>query len=201
MLKDILLENGFTEDQFNTIKSCINKSEDYVPKATFNEELAKTKKLKEDLNSRDEQLKSLTEKVGDNEALQAEIKKLQDDNAKAKKEYNDSIKKIQKDNALINKYGDAVYSIEDIKRVYDYNKLVLNDKGEIIDGFEEQDAKIREQYPHYFKPKDNSTNGNGGINGLPPASGSNPAKPILTEAQKNVQAGIDLVKAIRGIKE
>ena len=143
MLKDILLENGFTEEQFNTIKACINKSEDYVPKATFNDELAKNKKLKEDINSRDEQLKQLTEKVGDNESLKDEIKKLQDDNAKAKKEYNDSIKKMQKDNALISKYGESVYSIDDIKRVYDYDKLILNDKGEIIDGFEDQDKLIR----------------------------------------------------------
>lgn len=200
MLKDILLENGFTEEQFDTIKSCINKSEDYVPKATFNDELAKNKKLKEDLNARDEQLKTLNEKVGDNEALQAEIRKLQDDNAKAKKDYNDSIKKMQKDNALLSKYGDSVYSIEDIKRVYDYNKLTLNEKGEIIDGFEDQDNYIREHYPHYFKPKDGS-DGKSSINGLPPASGSNPAKPILTDAQKNTQAGIDLVKAIRGIKD
>lgn len=197
MLKDILLENGFTEDQFNTIKACINKSEDYVPKATFNDELAKNKKLKEDINSRDEQLKQLTEKVGDNESLQAEIKKLQDDNAKAKKEYNDSIKKMQKDNALISKYGDSVYSIDDIKRVYDYDKLILNDKGEIIDGFDDQDKLIREQYPHYFKPLEDKSK----INGLAPASGSNPSKPILTDAQKNTQMGIDLVKAIRGIKD
>lgn len=199
MLKDLLVENGFTEEQFDTIKACINKSEDYVPKATFNAELDKVKKLKEEISARDEQLKSLNEKVGDNETLKVEIKKLQDDNAKAKKDYNDNVKRIQKDFAITNKYGDKVYNIEDIKRVMDYDKLILNDNGDIIDGLEAQDAIIREKYPHYFKAEDGSNNSK--INGLPPAAGSNPQKPIITDLEKAKQEGIDLVKAIRGIKD
>jgi uncharacterized protein YigA (DUF484 family) len=198
MLKDLLLENGFTEDQIKTIISNINSSQDYVPKATFNAELEKVRNLKADILNRDDQLKALNDKVGDNENLQKEIKRLQDENTKAKKDYNDNIKRMQKDIAIASKYGDSVYNIDDIKRNFNYDKITLNEKGEIIDGFEAQDIAIREKYPHYFKTQTTNTISIDGVNA---SAGSNPSKPILSDAELNAQAGIDLVKALRGIKD
>jgi len=200
MLKDLLVKNGFTEDQCKTIIDNINESQDYVPKGTFNAELDKNKQLKADIATRDAQLKDLSEKAGDNAALKADIEILQAENAKAKKDYADGLKRMQKDIALASKYGESVYNIDDIKRSFNYEKLTLNEKGEIIDGFEEQDKEIREKCPHYFKPANGGQKTPNSILGTPPAAGSNPGQPNLTDEQKNRQASIDIVKAIRGIK-
>ena len=196
MLNELLAQKGFTEENIKDIIASINASEEYIPKGLFNSKLSEIKALKDDVAQRDGQLKDLGSKIGENENLQKEIAKMKADNDALKKQHNDEMKKFYKDNAILQKYNGSVYNIEDIKRVMNYDKIVLNERGEIIDGFEEQDKLIRETYPHYFKP----SNAGADITGALPSSGGTDGCEPLTDAQKTQQASIDIVKMIRGIK-
>lgn len=96
-LKEILGES-YTEEIEKAVSTKIGK--DFVSRNDFNAKNEKVKALEGQIAQRDEQLENL--KKVDAEGLQAQIAKLQQENADKKAEYERNLEKVQFEHALDN---------------------------------------------------------------------------------------------------
>lgn len=96
-LKEILGES-YTEEIEKAVSTKIGK--DFVSRNDFNAKNEKVKVLEGQIAQRDEQLENL--KKVDAEGLQAQIAKLQQENADKKAEYERNLEKVQFEHALDN---------------------------------------------------------------------------------------------------
>lgn len=159
-----LISKGFTEEQARLILSLHKQAIDgnYVPKATFNEELEKVKTANNTIAERDKQIAELGKFKGTAEELQQKVDDLTVENSKAKQEYEDKLKKMETDNAIRSAIADQVHSPDDIIPRLDVAKLTINE-GKVVAGLVEQLDAIKKTSPHYFK----EAKGDDGKGGLP----------------------------------
>lgn len=120
-----------------------------IPKEQYNVVSETKKKLESDLKARDEQLDVLKKSTGDVEELRDQIGKLQDDNKKAKDDYELKLKDMKFDAAIEKALSDAIHPDLIVSKI-DRNKLVLNDDGTVI-GLDEQKKELQKSYADQFK--------------------------------------------------
>ena len=90
---------GATDEQINALLD-VNSADIGKAKADYNEKLEEIKALNRTVSDRDNQLKTLKESAGDNEALKQQITQLQTENSTAKESFQKELDKLKFDSAL-----------------------------------------------------------------------------------------------------
>ncbi|MEG2908126.1 MAG: phage scaffolding protein [Erysipelotrichaceae bacterium] len=122
-----------------------------VPKEQYNTLSTTKTQLEDDIAKRDKQLVDLKNSTGDVNELQSQIKKLQDDNESAKKEYDEKVKNLQYDAAIEKALTNAIHP-DLVSGKIQREKLKLNNDGTIT-GLDEQVTALKESYKDLFKPE------------------------------------------------
>lgn len=144
MNKEELLKLGLTEEQTNKVlEANTEQLKGFIPKHRFDEVNNDNKNLKSQLTDRDNQLSELKKNNKDNEELNAQIKKLQEDNKAATEKYEAELSKIKLDNAVNTALLSAkAKNSKAVKALLDLDKVNLD--GENLTGLEEQIKALRE---------------------------------------------------------
>lgn len=125
----------------------------WIPKDKFNEANEAKKKLETDLKDRDKQLADLKDAAKGNEELQAQIKKLQDDNKATKEKYDADMKDLQLNTALKLALGSDVHDADYAISQLDKSKIEIGEDGSIKAGLEDQVKSLRESKAFLFAEK------------------------------------------------
>lgn len=125
----------------------------WIPKDKFNEANEAKKKLETDLKDRDKQLADLKDAAKGNEELQAQIKKLQDDNKATKEKYDADMKDLQLNTALKLALGSDVHDADYAISQLDKSKIEIGEDGSIKAGLEDQVKSLRESKAFLFADK------------------------------------------------
>lgn len=116
------------------------------------------------VSERDKQLEELKKSVGDSESLKEQINKLQEDNAKATKEYETKINQMKVDNAITLALTNAkAKNAKAVRALLDLENAELD--GETVKGLDKQIEKLKESDAYLF-------DGDKQINGAKPAEGT-----------------------------
>lgn len=138
MNKEKLLSLGLTEDQATAI---LEAFKGYVPPERFNEVNEAKKRAEELVSEREKQIDSLKKSAGDNDALKAQIEKLQGENKAAKEKYESDLKTLRIDNAI-----DAALTASGAKNLKAARALLNMDEisidGENVKGIDSQIKKL-----------------------------------------------------------
>lgn len=150
MKKEDLIAMGLTEEQAKKAMESLDGN--YVTKDRFNEVNEENKTLKQSVADRDKQLEDLKKSAGDNEALQKQIKELQDANKAEAKKHADEMKDLKLTNAIKLAVAGKVHDEDMAAALFDRTKLVLTEDGKVA-GLDEQLKSIRESKGFLFKPE------------------------------------------------
>lgn len=166
MNKEKLLELGLTEEQ---AKAVLEGFKGYVPPERFNEVNEAKKNAEALVSERDKQIEGLKKSTGDNEALKAEIEKLQGENKAAKEKYESDIKTLKINNAIDSALTSAgAKNLKAVRALLDMEKITL--EGDEVKGVDDQiKALVKgEDSSFLFNVKD----GEGKPKGMKAADGS-----------------------------
>jgi hypothetical protein len=169
-LKELLKGMNLTDEQIKQITEGVEGHyKGYVPKHRFDEVNDAKKSLESALKERDEQLSALKKAAEGNEALQNQIKELQEANKQAKEKYETEMKELRTNAALKLALSGKVYDPDLVVGLLDKTKIELDEAGNVKAGFDDQIKALRESKAFLFVPEDK-----GGIQfrGLKPADGS-----------------------------
>lgn len=121
---------------------------------------------KAQVSERDSQLEKLKKSVGDSESLKEQISKLQEDNAKATKDYEAKIKQMGIESAVVLALTNAkVKNAKAVRALLDLENAELD--GETIKGLDKQIEKLKTSDAYLFEDVSKPS-----INGIKPAEGS-----------------------------
>ncbi len=141
--------------------------EGYVQKMQLDTVAAENKTLKQSVADRDRQLEELKKSSGDNEALQKQIKDLQEANKAEAKKHADELRDLRLTSAIKLAVAGKVHDEDMAAALFDRTKLVLTEDGKVA-GLEEQLKAIKESKGFLFKTA-------GAGQGYDPAGGGNGA--------------------------
>ncbi|WP_337033210.1 phage scaffolding protein [Paenibacillus illinoisensis] len=156
-LKELLgeeLYNQVIEKTGDKHKVAIVSDGNWMPKEKFNEANTARKQAEDTLKERDQQLEQLRKSAGDNETLQADIKKLQDENKAAQEKYAADLKELQLNTALKLSLSGQVYDPDIVAGLLDKTKIELNEDGSVKGGLEEQVNGLRDSKAFLFVQKE-----------------------------------------------
>lgn len=122
----------------------------YVTKSRFNEVNEKSKLFEKQVNERDSQLKDLKKNVGNNEALKAQIDKLQQTNKEQKDASDKAMHDLRLNTAIKLAIGDKAQDSEIVAGLIDKEKIILSEDGKIT-GLNEQLAALQKEKAFLFK--------------------------------------------------
>lgn len=148
MTKEQLIALGLTEEQANKVVEGYGTT---IPKSRFDEVNNAKKQLETDLASRDKQLEEL--KKVDAEVLQAQIEKLQGENATAKEEYESKLKETQLSSAIKLALTGKVHDSDIATSLIDKALIELDVEGKVTKGLDEQLKTLQESKPFLFVPE------------------------------------------------
>jgi hypothetical protein len=142
MKKEDFLKLGLTEEQATkAAEASAEELKGFIPKSRFDEVNDTKKKLEEDIKTRDTQLEEL--KKVDAAGLQQKITDLQNENKTAKEKFDADLKKLQIDNAVEKALiGAKSKNVKAVKALLDLEKAELD--GETIKGLDDQLKKLKE---------------------------------------------------------
>lgn len=116
------------------------------------------------------QLKALKD-AGDPEKLKTDLTAAQAKLTDLQKEHQAEVTKIRKSHQAALKVINDAHDPSDVVSALDFEKIMLNDKGEIVSGLDEQLNDLKAKKPHWFKAADEGS----GTGGIPPVIGGKPA--------------------------
>ncbi|MCI9141602.1 MAG: hypothetical protein HFH87_03135 [Lachnospiraceae bacterium] len=152
MKKEEFTALGISEELAEKAEAASKKElEGYVLKSQLDTVDAENKTLKQSVADRDKQLDELKKSSGNNEALQNQIKELQDANKEAAKKHADELKELRLTNAIKLAVAGKVHDEDMAAALFDRSKLVLTEDGKVA-GLEEQLKSIQEAKSFLFKP-------------------------------------------------
>jgi hypothetical protein len=168
MKKEDFLKLGLTEEQATkAAEASAEELKGFIPKSRFDEVNDTKKKLEEDIKTRDTQLEEL--KKVDAAGLQQKITDLQNENKIAKEKFDADLKKLQIDNAVEKALiGAKSKNVKAVKALLDLEKAELD--GETIKGLDDQLKKLKEGEDTKFLFESESTKPN--FKGIKPADKS-----------------------------
>lgn len=136
-------------------KIAIVSDGNWFPKEKFDEVYNAKKQAETDLKERDKQLSQLQEAAKGNEALQTQIKELQEANKTATEKYQKEAKELQLKTALKLKLAGKVHetALDDVLNQFDTTKIELDEHGNIKGGYDDQEKSLRESKGFYFVPE------------------------------------------------
>lgn len=175
-LKELLgddLYNQVIEKTGDKHKVAIVSDGNWMPKEKFNEANTARKQAEDTLKERDQQLEQLRKSAGDNETLQADIKKLQDENKAAQEKYAADLKELQLNTALKLSLSGQVHDPDIVAGLLDKTKIELNEDGSVKAGLEDQVKALSESKAFLFVQ---TTDGKPVFRGAKPAEGTPPGQ-------------------------
>ena len=139
---------GATDEQINALLD-VNSADIGKAKADYNEKLEEIKALNKTVSDRDNQLKTLKESAGDNEALKQQITQLQTENSTAKESFQKELDKLKFNSALELKLASSgAKNPKALKGLLDMDKIHYEDGS--LTGFAEQLEIIKKENDYLF---------------------------------------------------
>lgn len=184
MTKEQLQALNLTEEQINAIIEDYGKN--YVSKAQFNEKNDAYKQAKQEIENLTNDISTLSEANKANEALQSQIKELQDAATQREADYNESIKTLKIDTAItkaLSKSGAMNETI--LTGLLDRTKIAIGEDNTIT-GIQEQIVALKESDPYLFKQDS--------IKGVVPGDATPKTHDGITKEQFNKMSYLDRVK-------
>jgi len=184
MTKEQLQALNLTEEQINAIIEDYGKN--YVSKAQFNEKNDAYKQAKQEIENLTNDISTLSEANKANEALQSQIKELQDAATKREADYNESIKTLKIDTAItkaLSKSGAMNETI--LTGLLDRTKIAIGEDNTIT-GIQEQIVALKESDPYLFKQHS--------IKGVVPGDATPKTNYGITKEQFNKMSYLDRVQ-------
>ncbi len=183
MTKQQLQALNLTEEQINAIIEDYGKN--YVSKAQFNEKNDAYKQAKVEIENLTNDINTLSEANKANEALQSQIKELQDAATKREADYNENIKNMKIDTAIakaLSKSGAMNETI--LTGLLDRTKIAIGEDNTIT-GIQEQISALKESDPYLFKQDS--------IKGVVPGDATPKKNDGITKEQFNKMSYLDRV--------
>lgn len=184
MTKEQLQALSLTEEQINAIIEDYGKN--YVSKAQFNEKNDAYKQAKLEIENLTNDISTLSEANKANEALQSQIKELQDAATKREADYNENIKNMKIDTAItkaLSKSGAMNETI--LTGLLDRTKIAIGEDNTIT-GIQEQISALKESDPYLFKQDS--------IKGVVPGDATPKTNDGITKEQFNKMSYLDRVR-------
>jgi len=184
MTKEQLQALNLTEEQINAIIEDYGKN--YVSKAQFNEKNDAYKQAKQEIENLTNDISTLSEANKANEALQSQIKELQDAATQREADYNESIKNMKIDTAItkaLSKSGAMNETI--LTGLLDRTKIAIGEDNTIT-GIQEQIVALKESDPYLFKQDS--------IKGVVPGDATPKTNDGITKEQFNKMSYLDRVQ-------
>ena len=184
MTKEQLQALNLTEEQINAIIEDYGKN--YVSKVQFNEKNDAYKQAKQEIENLTADINNLSEANKANEALQSQIKELQDAATQREADYNESIKNMKIDTAItkaLSKSGAMNETI--LTGLLDRTKIAIGEDNTIT-GIQEQIVALKESDPYLFKQDS--------IKGVVPGDATPKTHDGITKEQFNKMSYLDRVQ-------
>lgn len=184
MTKEQLQALNLTDEQINAIIEDYGKN--YVSKTQFNEKNDAYKQAKLEIENLTTDINNLSEANKANEALQSQIKELQDAATQREADYNESIKTLKIDTAItkaLSKSGAMNETI--LTGLLDRTKIAIGEDNTIT-GIQEQINALKESDPYLFKQDS--------IKGVVPGDATPKTNDGITKEQFNKMSYLDRVK-------
>lgn len=184
MTKEQLQALNLTDEQINAIVEDYGKN--YVSKAQFNEKNDAYKQAKQEIENLTNDISTLSEANKANEALQSQIKELQDAATKREADYNENIKNMKIDTAItkaLSKSGAMNETI--LTGLLDRTKIAIGEDNTIT-GIQEQIVALKESDPYLFKQDS--------IKGVVPGDATPKTHDGITKEQFNKMSYLDRVQ-------
>lgn len=184
MTKEQLQAINLTEEQINAIIEDYGKN--YVSKAQFNEKNDAYKQAKQEIENLTNDISTLSEANKANEALQSQIKELQDAATQREADYNENIKNMKIDTAItkaLSKSGAMNETI--LTGLLDRTKIAIGEDNTIT-GIQEQIVALKESDPYLFKQDS--------IKGVVPGDATPKTHDGITKEQFNKMSYLDRVQ-------
>lgn len=184
MTKEQLQALNLTEEQINAIIEDYGKN--YVSKTQFNEKNDAYKQAKQEIENLTTDINNLSEANKANEALQSQIKELQDAATQREADYNESIKTLKIDTAItkaLSKSGAMNETI--LTGLLDRTKIAIGEDNTIT-GIQEQIVALKESDPYLFKQDS--------IKGVVPGDATPKTHDGITKEQFNKMSYLDRVQ-------
>lgn len=165
-----LIALGLSKEVAGQVVTMHKKSltDNYVPKARFDEVGAEVKALKETLGERNAQLKDFEKFKGTNEELTAKIQSLTEENASKMAEAEAKMQQMRKESAVRLSLGSMVHDADIVLGLLGTDNIKLGGDGNPV-GLEEQLKPLRESKPFLFKAEEKKKPGFE-VRGKPPTS-------------------------------
>ena len=184
MTKEQLQALNLTDEQINAIIEDYGKN--YVSKTQFNEKNDAYKQAKQEIENLTADINNLSEANKANEALQSQIKELQDAATQREADYNESIKTLKIDTAItkaLSKSGAMNETI--LTGLLDRTKIAIGEDNTIT-GIQEQINALKESDPYLFKQDS--------IKGVVPGDATPKTNDGITKEQFNKMSYLDRVQ-------
>lgn len=184
MTKEQLQALNLTDEQINAIIEDYGKN--YVSKAQFNEKNDAYKQAKQEIENLTNDISTLSEANKANEALQSQIKELQDAATQREADYNENIKNMKIDTAItkaLSKSGAMNETI--LTGLLDRTKIAIGEDNTIT-GIQEQIVALKESDPYLFKQDS--------IKGVVPGDATPKTHDGITKEQFNKMSYLDRVQ-------
>lgn len=184
MTKEQLQALNLTDEQINAIIEDYGKN--YVSKTQFNEKNDAYKQAKLEIENLTTDINNLSEANKANEALQSQIKELQDAATQREADYNESIKNMKIDTAItkaLSKSGAMNETI--LTGLLDRTKIAIGEDNTIT-GIQEQIVALKESDPYLFKQDS--------IKGVVPGDATPKTNDGITKEQFNKMSYLDRVQ-------
>jgi phage minor structural protein GP20 len=184
MTKEQLQSLNLTDEQINAIIEDYGKN--YVSKTQFNEKNDAYKQAKLEIENLTNDISTLSEANKANEALQSQIKELQDAATQREADYNENIKNMKIDTAItkaLSKSGAMNETI--LTGLLDRTKIAIGEDNTIT-GIQEQIVALKESDPYLFKQDS--------IKGVVPGDATPKTHDGITKEQFNKMSYLDRVQ-------
>lgn len=184
MTKEQLQALNLTDEQINAIIEDYGKN--YVSKTQFNEKNDAYKQAKQEIENLTTDINNLSEANKANEALQSQIKELQDAATQREADYKESIKNMKIDTAItkaLSKSGAMNETI--LTGLLDRTKIAIGEDNTIT-GIQEQIVALKESDPYLFKQDS--------IKGVVPGDATPKTHDGITKEQFNKMSYLDRVQ-------
>lgn len=184
MTKEQLQALNLTDEQINAIIEDYGKN--YVSKTQFNEKNDAYKQAKQEIENLTTDINNLSEANKTNEALQSQIKELQDAATQREADYKESIKTLKIDTAItkaLSKSGAMNETI--LTGLLDRTKIAIGEDNTIT-GIQEQINALKESDPYLFKQDS--------IKGVVPGDATPKTNDGITKEQFNKMSYLDRVQ-------
>ena len=184
MTKEQLQALNLTDEQINAIIEDYGKN--YVSKTQFNEKNDAYKQAKKEIENLPADINNLYETNKANEALQSQIKELQDAATQREADYKESIKTLKIDTAItkaLSKSGAMNETI--LTGLLDRTKIAIGEDNTIT-GIQEQINALKESDPYLFKQDS--------IKGVVPGDATPKTNDGITKEQFNKMSYLDRVQ-------